>query len=295
MVLVFPIRFMKLLLLLHQHVPFLSKKILHSVPFCRTSHVQFLLGSLALCVALSLTLAHVHFRTVIERMCLCPSYCWDRHSSLRPCYFCFFSSWSSGNNGCSEGVVVVLVEQDVIIIKGSVSSVWKKVVVAESDCGCWNLQNQFHSVGERNLYASSKLLLARRDCKRNTVWRMSICTMLAFFQTSSLWGGDIYTQLNQPTPTTTQMFQRERQKFVLAFLFWRTTPAFNLAILLCCCFFPCSCPRGDNWSSPENHGFLFGIKKKPGMRKPKRHTLVVVMQDGGIHNKSCCRPSVCDW
>lgn len=142
MVLVFPIRFMKLLLLLHQHVPFLSKKILHSVPFCRTSHVQFLLGSLALCVALSLTLAHVHFRTVIERMCLCPSYCWDRHSSLRPCYFCFFSSWSSGNNGCSEGVVVVLVEQDVII-KGYVSSVWKKVVVAESDCGCWNLQNQF--------------------------------------------------------------------------------------------------------------------------------------------------------
>lgn len=76
----------------------------------------------------------------------------------------------------------------------------------------------------------------------------------------------------EPTPTTTQMFQRERQKFTLAFLFWRTKPAFNLAILLCCCFFPCSCPRGDDWSSPENHGFLFGIKKKPGMRKPKRHT-----------------------
>jgi hypothetical protein len=34
------IGFMKLLLLLlHQHVPFLSKKILHSIPFCRTSHV----------------------------------------------------------------------------------------------------------------------------------------------------------------------------------------------------------------------------------------------------------------
>jgi hypothetical protein len=135
------IGFMKLLLLLlllHQHVPFLSKKILHSIPFCRTSHVQFFLESLVLCVALSLTLAHLHFRTVIERMCLCPCCCWACHSSLRPCPFCIFSSWSSGNNGCSEGVVVVLAEQDVVI-KGCVSSVWKKVVVAGSDCGCWNL------------------------------------------------------------------------------------------------------------------------------------------------------------
>ncbi len=59
------IGFMKLVVVLlhHQHVPFPSKKILHSIPFCRTSHVQYFLESLALCVALSLTLAHVHFCT----------------------------------------------------------------------------------------------------------------------------------------------------------------------------------------------------------------------------------------
>lgn len=293
MVLVFPIGFMKLLLLLHQHVPFLSKKILHSVPFCRTSHVQFLLGSLALCVALSLTLAHVHFRTVIERMCLCPSYCWDCHSSLRPCYFCIFSSWSSGNNGYSEGVVVVLVEQDV--------NHQRLCFFCVEESGCcrirlWLLKppkpisfcGRKKSVCKFKVVACQKRLQEKYSVKNVNLHYVGILSNLF----SLRWW---YICTVEPTPTTTQMFQRERQKFVLAFLFWRTTPAFNLAILLCCCFFPCSCPRGDNWSSPENHGFLFGIKKKPGMRKPKRHTLVVVMQDGGTHNKSCGRPSVCDW